>query len=186
VCPHGESAVARLPIITDKEMLTADELIAALELQPLPLEGGYFRETYRSPDRLAAASLPDHYRTDKALSTAIYYLLTPQTFSALHRLPTDEIFHFYLGSPVQMLQLRTDGQGQVMMLGPDVLGGQSLQIVVPRGVWQGSWLMPGGSYALLGTTMAPGFDFADYEAASAEHLIEAYPDYAELIHRLTR
>ena len=167
-------------------MLTAEELIAALQLQPLPLEGGYFRETYRSPDRLAAAALPDRYPCDKALSTAIYYLLTPQTFSALHRLPTDEIFHFYLGSPVQMLQLGPDAQGRVVVLGPDVLAGQRPQVLVSRGVWQGSCLVPGGSCALLGTTMAPGFDFADYEAADAEHLIEAYPAYTEWIRRLTR
>jgi predicted cupin superfamily sugar epimerase len=167
-------------------MLTADELIAALKLQSLPREGGYFRETYRSPDRLSAAALPDHHRSDKALSTAIYYLLTPQTFSALHRLPTDEVFHFYLGSPVQMLQLWPDGRGRVLILGPDVQTGQSPQTLVPRGTWQGSCLMPGGSYALLGTTMAPGFDFDDYEAANAEELIEAYPGHAELIRLLTR
>ncbi len=166
-------------------MLNVQELIAALDLQPLPLEGGYYRETYRSPTRLPAAALPDHYRTDKALSTAIYYLLTPHTFSALHRLPTDEIFHFYLGSPVQMLQLWPDGQGRVVTLGPDVLAGQSLQVIVPRGVWQGSFLTAGGSYALLGTTMAPAFDFADYEAGNCERLVEVYPDYAELIRRLS-
>ena len=167
-------------------MLTAGELIKALDLQPLPLEGGYYRETYRAPIRLPAAALPDHYRTDKALSTAIYYLLTPQTFSALHRLPSDELFHFYLGSPVQMLQLWPDGQGRIVTLGSEVLAGQSPQVMVPRGVWQGSCLLPGGSYALLGTTMAPGFDFADYEPGNAEQLIAAYPAYAELIRQLTR
>src|SRR5206468_8607924 len=130
--------------LQESDMPSAEELLAALQLKPLPREGGYYRETYRSVDR---------YQAEKALSTAIYYLLTPQTVSALHRLPSDEIFHFYLGSPVQMLQLWPDGQGRVVMLGPDVLAGQSPQIVVPRGVWQGSSLMPGGSYALLGTTM---------------------------------
>lgn len=148
-------------------MPTANDLIAALQLQPLPLEGGYYRETYRSP-----------------LSTAIYYLLTPSTFSAMHRLPSDEIFHFYSGSPVQMLQLWPDGQGRVLTLGPDVLAGQSPQVIVPGGIWQGSFLTPGGSYALLGTTMAPGFEFADYEAGNAERLTEMYPAYAELIRRL--
>src|SRR5438046_10492032 len=134
-------------------MPTAEEIIALWQLRPLPLEGGYYRETYRSSDRLPTA--------DKALSTAIYYLLTPRTFSALHRLPSDEIFHFYLGSPVQMLQLWTDGEGRVVTLGPDVLAGQSPQVLVPRGVWQGRYLLPGGAYALLGTTLAPAFDFAD-------------------------
>jgi predicted cupin superfamily sugar epimerase len=165
-------------------MLSVHELIAALHLQPLPMEGGYYRETYRSPDRLPATALPELYRTDKAVSTAIYYLLTPHTFSALHRLPSDEIFHFYLGSPVRMLQLWPDGQGRVVTLGPEVLAGQSPQVMVPRGVWQGSFLKPGGVYALLGTTVAPGFDFADYEAGTSERLIHAYPAYADLIRRL--
>jgi predicted cupin superfamily sugar epimerase len=167
-------------------MPTADALIAALGLQPLPLEGGYYRETYRSPDRLSAASLPAHYGSDKSAGTAIYYLLTPDTFSALHRLPTDEIFHFYLGDPVHMLQLAPDGTGQVLMLGPDVLGGQSPQMIVRRGVWQGSFLAPGGTFALLGTTMAPGFDFADYEAGERDALTPRYPQFADLVRRLTR
>ena len=166
-------------------MLKAEDLIAALQLQPLPLEGGYFRETYRSPEQLPAAALAGRYRMDKAISTAIYYLLTPQSFSALHRLPADEIFHFYCGSPVQMLQLWPDGQGRLVTLGPDVLAGQSPQVIVPRGVWQGSFLAPGGSYALLGTTMAPGFDFADYEPGNCEHLTQMYPSHAELIRRLS-
>jgi predicted cupin superfamily sugar epimerase len=165
-------------------MATAEELIAALHLKPLPQEGGYYRETYRSPDAPPAASLPDRSPM-KSASTAIYYLLTPHTFSSLHRLPSDEIFHFYLGSPVQMLQLGPNGQGRTIILGPDVLAGQCPQVVVPRGVWQGSFLIPGGSYALLGTTMAPGFDFADYQAGNRERLIQEYPAYADLIRRLS-
>jgi predicted cupin superfamily sugar epimerase len=166
-------------------MLTADELIAFLHLQPLPGEGGYYRETYRSADRLPAAGLPGRYHADKSAATAIYYLLTPDMVSALHRLPTDEIFHFYLGAPVQMLQLWPDGRGRVVFLGPDLEAGQSPQVVVPRGVWQGSWLAPGGSFALLGTTMAPGFDFTDYEAGDRARLTAQYPNYAEPISRLT-
>jgi predicted cupin superfamily sugar epimerase len=160
-------------------MPTAEELIATLELQPLHLEGGYYRETYRSSRRLPT-------RPEKALSTAIYYLLTPHTHSALHRLPSDEMFHFYLGDPVQMLQLWPDGQSRVVVLGSEVLAGQSPQVLVPGGVWQGSFLSAGGTYALLGTTMAPGFDFSDYEAAPAERLTEAYPAHADLIRRLSR
>lgn len=167
-------------------MPTAEELIALLDLRPLPLEGGYYRETYRSTDRLPAANLPARYQTDKAAQTAIYYLLTPETFSALHRLPTDEIFHYYLGSPVQMLQLMPDGSGQVVTLGTDLAAGQRPQVVVPRGIWQGSNLVPGGTFALLGTTMAPGFDFADYEAGDRDRLVAEYPRFADLIRSLTR
>ncbi len=167
-------------------MLTAEELMACLDLRPLPLEGGYYRETYRSAEQIPATALPARYGTDKAASTAIYYLLTPETFSALHRLPTDEIFHFYLGSPVQLLQLLPDGSGQQVTLGPDVRAGQQLQVVVRHGVWQGSWLAPGGSFALLGTTMAPGFDFTDYESGNREYLLRQYPAFAKEIRQLTR
>jgi uncharacterized protein len=166
-------------------MLTADQLIAALALKPLPLEGGYYRETYRSADTVRSDALPPRYGRDKALGTAIYYLLTPDTFSAMHRLPTDEIFHFYLGDPVTMLQLSADG-GRVLTLGPDILAGQLPQVVVPRGVWQGSRVQDDGAWALLGTTMAPGFDFDDYEAGQRIGLIERYPQFAALIRRLTR
>ena len=167
-------------------MDTAEQIIAALRLQPLPLEGGYYRETYRSADTLPAAALPPHYGRDKSAGTAIYYLLTPDTFSALHRLPTDEVFHFYLGGPVRMLQLFPDNTGREIILGPDIRAGQQLQAVVPRGVWQGSRLEPGAAFALLGTTMAPGFDFADFEAGDPAALAARYPGHAGLIRRLTR
>jgi len=159
-------------------MLTAEELIRFLRLEPLPREGGWYRETYRSARRWPDAA--------RAAGTAIYYLLTPDTFSALHRLPTDEVFHFYLGDPVEMLQLGPspgDG-GHIVTLGPDILGGQQVQTVVPAGVWQGSVLRDGGRFALLGTTMAPGFDFADYEAGERPVLTHMYPAFAERIARL--
>jgi predicted cupin superfamily sugar epimerase len=165
-------------------MGTAEEVIAALDLKPLPREGGYYRETYRAADVLPAAALPPRYTMAKAAGTAIYYLLTPDTVSALHRLPTDEIFHFYLGGPVRMLQLLPDGDGRVVTLGTDLAAGERPQVIVPRGVWQGSWLA-GGAFALLGTTMAPGFDFADYEAGSRDALTRQYPAHADLIRRLT-
>ncbi len=167
-------------------MPTAHELIARLGLQPLPLEGGYYRETYRSADSLPPSVLAGRYASSKSAGTAIYYLLTPETFSALHRLPTDEIFHFYLGDPVHMLQLLPDGRGQIIVLGSDLAAGQHPQLVVPRGTWQGSRLAPGGSFALLGTTMAPGFDFADYEPGDRSNLQGRYPTFADLIGQLTR
>jgi predicted cupin superfamily sugar epimerase len=166
-------------------MPTVDELIALLHLQPLLPEGGFFRETYRSTDRLPAATLP-RFGLEKAVHTAIYYLLTPQTFSALHRLPTDEVFHFYLGDPVLQLHLMPDGGGHIVTLGTDLAAGQRPQVVVPRGVWQGSCLAPGGTLALMGTTMAPGFDFSDYEACERERLLAEYPVHADWIRRLTR
>jgi predicted cupin superfamily sugar epimerase len=164
---------------------TAEELIALLQLQPHPREGGFFRETYRADEGFLAAALPPRYGQDRSVSTAIYYLLTPDTFSALHRLASDEVFHFYLGDPVRMLQLFPDGQGREVILGTDVLRGQSPQVVVPRGVWQGSLLEPGGTFALLGCTVAPGFDYADYETGERAALLARYPAFAELIRALT-
>lgn len=166
-------------------MPTAEELIALLDLKPLPREGGYYRETYRSADRLPASALPARYGVEKSAGTAIFYVLTPKTFSAMHRLPTDEVYHFYLGNPVEMLQLRPDGGGQVVTLGQDLRAGQLPQTVVPGGVWHGSRLQSGNGYALLGTTMAPGFDFADYEAGERARLADQYPEFTALICRLT-
>ena len=166
-------------------MLDAKQIIDLLGLKPLPIEDGYYRETYRSADRLAADSLPARYRSDKDISTAIYYFLTPEMRSMMHRLPTDEIFHFYIGDPVRMLLLKPNGGGKEIILGSDIMAGQSVQVVVPHGVWQGSRLEPGGRFALMGTTVAPGFDFADYEPGDRDRLIQQYPDFKELITKLT-
>lgn len=165
--------------------MTAEEVIAALNLQPHPVEGGYFRETYRSADTLPQSVLP-HNPGPRSLSTAIYYLLTPDTVSAMHKLPTDEVFHFYLGDPVQMLQLWPDGSSKTLVLGTDIQNGHLPQTVVPGGVWQGSFLLPGGRYALLGATMAPGFDYADYVAGKYDELVSGWPERAPLLLKLTR
>ena len=115
----------------------------------------------------------------------MYYLLTPETTSALHRLPTDEVFHFYLGDPVVMLQLYPDGTGKTITLGPNILSGQIVQCVVPKFVWQGAALVAGGRFALMGTTMAPAFDFADLELGNRGELLAQYKEHSELINRLT-
>ncbi len=166
-------------------MLTAQELIARLGLQPHPMEGGHFRETYRANENWIEGSLPKRYQGPRSASTAIYYLLTPTTFSALHRLESDEIFHFYLGSPVRMLQLHPDGREETFVLGQDLAAGQHVQLVVPRGVWQGSFLEPGGEFALLGCTVAPGFDYTDYVGGKRAELSSQYPTAKHLIDRLT-
>lgn len=166
-------------------MPTAEELIRHLKLEPHPKEGGFFRETYRAAETFPEDALPTRYGGPRAASTAIYYLLTPNTYSALHRLQTDEVFHFYLGDPIRMLQLHADGSNSTVVLGPDVLSGQQLQVVVPRGVWQGSLLEPGGTFALLGCTVAPGFEYFDYEAGDRQTFLKQYPAAAEWIRRLT-
>lgn len=161
--------------------LSPDALIRALRLQPHPVEGGFFRETWRSVELFTPAGYPG----PRSVGTAIYYLLKPGHVSELHVLPGDEVFHFYLGSPVQMLQLGPDGSSMTVVLGSDVLAGQVPQCVVPRGVWQGTRLLGDDGFALLGATMAPGFDYADYVGASREELIAKWPLAADEIERLT-
>lgn len=169
-------------------MLDVAQIIELLGLHPLPVEGGHFRQTYRSADPISAEALPTRYGRKKRFCTAIYFLLTaePDSFSALHQLPTDEIYHFYLGDPVEVLLLHPDGTSGRVILGQDLLAGQQVQFVVPRDVWQGSRLVPGGRFALLGTTMAPGYDEQDYVAGEPTELIRRYPDRAQLIRSLTR
>jgi predicted cupin superfamily sugar epimerase len=164
---------------------TAETLIARLGLRPLEFEGGWYAETWRSADTLAADTLPARYGAARAAGTAIYYLLTPETVSRLHRLTTDEIFHFYAGDPAEMLQLHPDGRGEVVTLGADVLGAERPQVVVPRGTWQGCRLRPGGRYALLGCTVAPGFEVADFEGGARAELVAGWPVWRDEIERLT-
>lgn len=167
-------------------MLSADDIKRILGLVPLEPEGGYFAETYRSSHQVPPEALPRGYTTPRPLATAIYYLLTPETVSALHRLPTDEVYHFYLGDPVEMLHLLPDASSNTLILGPNILDNMQLQCTAGAGIWQGSRLVPGGRFALLGTTVSPGFDPADYVAGQRDVLIEAYPDRRDLITALTR
>lgn len=144
---------------------TADEVIRHLGLEPLPGEGGYFRENYRS-------SRTYHTPVPRSAGTAIYYFLTPETFSALHRLRFDEVYHFYLGDPARLTIIDQQGAASDIILGPDIFAGQCVQALVPSRRWQGSRLEPGGRWALLGTTMAPGFDPQDFELAGGSLLDE--------------
>ena len=160
--------------------MTADEIKELLHLKPHPVEGGSFRRTYTSS---GTVDLP---RGVRPLGTAIYYLLEPETFSEIHLLDSDEIFHFYLGDPVEMLQLHPDGRSETYFLGPDLAAGQHVQLVVPAGVWQGTRLVGDGKVALLGCTVTPGFDFADYRSGSCAELAENWPDQAERIKALTK
>lgn len=167
-------------------MLSAQQIIELYNLKPLSEEGGFFTETYRSTEMLGKKSLPACYSREKSCGTAIFYLLTPDTCSALHRLPTDEIYHFYLGDPVVMPQLFPDGDSRIIRLGQNLTRGEQVQAVVPRGVWQGAVLDEGGHFALMGTTMAPGFDFDDFQPGEREQLVKLYPAMRDLIIRLTK
>ena len=160
--------------------MNADQIKTLLKLEPHPVEGGSFRRTYTSAGNV---ELP---RGVRAQGTAIYYLLEAGTFSEMHALASDEIFHFYLGDPVEMLQLYEDGGSAVFTLGPDLDAGQHVQLVVPAGVWQGTRLVEGGKVALLGCTVTPGFDFADYVSGSYAELAAKWPTEMQRIRKLTR
>jgi predicted cupin superfamily sugar epimerase len=165
--------------------MIADELKKLLKLEPHPCEGGWFIQTWRAEETIPKAALPERYPSERAAGTAIYYLLEPHTFSELHRLASDEIFHFYLGDPVEMLQLWPDGTTRTFVLGHDLAAGMQVQLQVPKGVWQGSRLVAGGSFALLGCTVSPGFDYADYETGKREVLLRQYSQAEAMIRALT-
>jgi hypothetical protein len=149
-------------------------LKAALGLAPHP-EGGFFAETYRS------ARSAD----ERSLSTAIYFLVTAESPSRMHRVTSDEIWHFYRGDALEMLQLAPDGSSRIVTIGSRVEAGEHPQVLVPGGVWQGVRVAPGGRYALVGATVTPGFDFADFAMGDRAVLVTLYPDRAENIAALT-
>ncbi|MFJ7337971.1 cupin domain-containing protein [Streptomyces sp. NPDC101110] len=156
--------------------MTPEDLIAHYRLEPIPREGGLFRQTWAGPER--ADGRPE--------GTAIVALLTADDFSALHRLPTDEIWHFYRGDPLELLLLDPDGTARTVVLGPDVLHGQHVQFTVPAGTWMGGTVHGAGQWTLFGCTMAPGFTFDGYEHGDAAELTAGYPAVADKIAGLTR
>jgi uncharacterized protein len=159
--------------------MTAEDIKKLLGLAPHPREGGWYVRTWESAEMVATTV------GQRRTSTAIYYLLEPETFSEMHRLTSDEIFHHYLGGPVEMLQLLPDGTSHRIIIGKDIAAGERPQVAVKRGVWQGSRLLE-GQFALLGCTVSPGFEFADYEAGSRAELMDKWPGRSETIAALTR
>ncbi len=167
--------------------MTAAEVKKILGLVPHPCEGGFYIRTYESGELLPEAAFADsRYQGLRHTATAIYYLLEPGTFSEMHRLKSDEIFHFYAGDAVEMLQLHEQGTGQIIRIGNQLELSERPQVLAPRGVWQGSHLVRGGGWALLGCTVSPGFEFDDYETATREQLCSQWPAFSPLISALTR
>lgn len=158
--------------------ITPEDLVAHFQLEPIPKEGGRFRQLWAGPER--GDGRPE--------GTSIVVLLTsePGDFSALHRLPTDEVWHFYLGDPLKMLLLDPDGTSRTVVLGPDVLGGQYVQFTVPAGTWMGVHVVAGGAWSFFGCTMAPGFTYGGYEHGDAAELTARYPAEAVRIAALSR
>ena len=157
---------------------TVDELVRRFELEPLPLEGGLFRQTW--------VGEPD--ATGRPAGTAIIVLLAAEggQFSAMHRLPVDETWYFQLGDPMELLLLDPGGEGRVAILGPDVLGEHEVQVTVSAGTWMGARVAPGGEWSLFATSMAPGFLPEDYEGGDAHALTAEWPAHEPLIRALCR
>ena len=166
------------------ETTTAQAFIEQLGLARHP-EGGWFRETYRASENVTAEALPARFGGERSLSTAIYFLLEEGDISALHRIKSDEVWHFYAGSALRVHCIFPDGSYQEFKLGPNLAAGEQFQAVVPAGCWFGAELADGG-FALVGCTVAPGFDFADFEMGEAKQLCERYPQHAAITRRLTR
>ncbi len=159
--------------------------IEKLRLEPHP-EGGYFRQTYRSEVVIAREALPAGFTGARAASTAIYFLLEGRNFSAFHRLRSDEVWHFYAGEPLMVHVIDRAGKYSSIRLGRDLDEGEVPQAVVPAGCWFASHMADWSSFAVVGCTVAPGFDFEDFEMAKREELVARYPQHGVLIERLTR
>lgn len=160
-------------------------VILSLNLQPHP-EGGYFRETYRSSGVIRSESLGENYTGERNFSTCIYFLLTSEMFSALHRIRQDEIWHFYDGSPIELHCISPDGTYAKTVIGRDIEKGEIPQFVVPGGSWFGARVILENDYSLVGCTVAPGFDFLDFELAVRSDLTLKFPRHTEIINMLSR
>lgn len=164
----------------------ADYWINKLGLISHP-EGGYYRESYRSDEMIADGALPVRFAGgDRAFSTAIYFLLSGSDFSAFHRLHSDELWHFYTGAPLTIHALNEKGDYSRWSLGSDGEKGETFQVVIKAGIWFGAALEDVDSFALAGCTVAPGFDFRDFEMGDRSELIRLYPGHRALIEQLTR
>ncbi len=166
-------------------MLTANDWVQRLDLSPHP-EGGFYRQTYRAAEAIPHAALPARFTGARAHSTAIFFLLRSQDISALHRIRADELWHFYAGSAVTVHMIEPDGTYRTLRLGSDPEAGEAFQGVVPVGCTFGAAVDAPDSYALVGCTVAPGFDFEDFEQPSRSALLAQFPQHRALIERLTR
>ena len=166
-------------------MRSADFWIQRLKLEKHP-EGGYYRRTYTSDFQLKQPSLPKNFHGDRPVCTHIYYLLQQNEFSAFHRIQSDELWHFYDGDTLKIYEINKDGSLNENILGLEIEKGQSPFCVVKAGNWFAAELITKSAYALVGCTVSPGFDFAEFEMAEKEKLVTQYPQYKDLILRLTK
>lgn len=164
--------------------VTSADIIRSHDMKPHP-EGGFFRETYRSAGTIPASCLPEEFEAPRAWSTAILYLLDSGARSALHRIRQDEGWHFYLGDPLLLVEISPMGVFSQTIMGSDILAGHKQQHIVPAGSWFGARPVLGGAFSFVGCTVAPGFDFADFELADRDALTKQFPHLAESIAAFT-
>ncbi len=164
---------------------TVSELVERFEMLPHP-EGGYYKEMYRSSEKIKQNALPAKFSGDRSFSTAIYFLLEQGNFSAFHRIQSDECWHFYAGQTLHVHMIHPDGRYELIKLGNDIISGETFYAMVPAGCWFASETAPGGLFSFVGCTVAPGIDFADFELAKGEMLAALFPKEQALIMRLCR
>ena len=167
------------------KIITSKILVDKYNLLPHP-EGGYYKENYRSPESIPQTCLPARFQGDRIFSTAIYFLLEKGNFSAFHKIKSDECWHFYAGETLWIHIIHLDGKLETIQLGSDLLNGDQFQAVVPATCWFASEPAPGTEYSFVGCTVAPGFDFGDFELADKDALTNLFPTHKALIDRLCR
>ncbi|HEX6171864.1 MAG TPA: cupin domain-containing protein [Chitinophagaceae bacterium] len=166
-------------------MSITDQLIQQYNLESHP-EGGWYKQTYKSGEQIPADALPERFDANRSFSTAIYFLLEQGDFSAFHRIKSDECWHFYAGGPLLIYIIDQNGKLKIISLGNDFKEGQSFQYVVPANSWFASRPAPGSGYCFVGCTVSPGFEFDDFELASATELTAIYPTHKKIIEQLCR
>jgi predicted cupin superfamily sugar epimerase len=160
-------------------------VVDKLGLIPHPVEGGYFREVYRSAEGTLHASLPMRFNGDRDFATSIYYVIPPGQISSLHLMFADETWHFYLGSPIKLVEISPTGEVTETIMGPDIAAGQVPQHTVMHGNWLGAWNLEESLYSLVGCTVAPGMELHDYQHGERDDLLKLFPQHKDLIMRLT-
>ncbi len=165
--------------------MTVQQLIQQYNLQPHP-EGGWYKETYKSNEYIVGNALPVRFGGSRSFSTAIYFLLEQGNFSAFHRIKSDECWHFYAGDALLVYVIQANGNLDIIHLGNDIFKGQMFQYVVPANCWFASRPAHNSRFCFVGCTVAPGFDFADFELADANTLSAFYPQHETFINNLCR
>jgi len=165
--------------------MSVEALVKHLGLLPHP-EGGFYKETYRAEGTISRSALPAEFGGDRNYATAIYFLIEKNNFSALHKIKSDETWHFYAGDALEVIEINEEGQLRSTLLGSDLAAGETFQYTVKANTWFGSRVKAGGNFSLVGCTVSPGFDFADFKLAQRNELTERFPQHRELIAAMTR